>query len=114
MANTLYINYTKTGRAIPDHMVETEIMDVADICNHGNDAQFNISTENVIHAAIALRLTNKLPCMLVIMFNGFELKMNEYGVIVDGYPKGFCDYESDWCLQILKAQVEKRKRNSKF
>lgn len=107
--NTLYINYTKTGNPISDHLVEENIRAEADFCKYDQDKQFNVSTENVIAAARAMKLTGKIICDLKILFEGKELPMNEYCVI-QYWPHGFCDYVDRWNSELLTEQVSKKRK----
>jgi hypothetical protein len=110
--NTLYVNYTRSGRAISDHIVEKELFDQASICINGQDKQFNVSTENVIAAVRYMKMNEMITCNVEIMFEGESLPMNEYCVI-DRWPVGFCDYQDRWITELLSLQVRKRKENNK-
>jgi hypothetical protein len=109
MMNTLYINYTKHGRPVADCEAEYEILKEASLCKNGQDKQFNVSTENVIAAARAMKLTGKITCELKLMFEGEDLKMNEHCNVPYGYPKGFCDYGDGWSFEIVKEQTRRYK-----
>jgi len=106
--NTLYVNYTRTGKAIPDHLVEKELFDQAGICINGQDNLFNISTENVISAVRSMKLAGRIICNVQLMFEGEILPMNEYGNL-DKWPKGFCDYSDNWTAEIIKHQLKRYK-----
>lgn len=114
MENTLYINYTKNGQAIPDHKCEGEILKQASICVNGQSKEFQVSTENAVICARALKITGKITCNLEIMFEGTLLEMNRYCVIVYGYPYGFCDYVDKWTAQIISASLELKERHNKY
>lgn len=109
MKNTLYINYTKAGKAISDHETESVLIEQSSICINGQNKQFNVSTENVINAARAMKLEGKITCNLIIMFEGIELEMNEYCKISD-WPKGFCDYNENWAGKILSLSINKKRK----
>jgi hypothetical protein len=111
--NTLYVNYTKTGDPISDHQVESNILAQADLCINGQDKQWNVSTENVINAVRAFKVSGKITCDLVVMFEGQTLSMGEYGKI-DNWPMGFCDYNEKWICEIFKAQVKAYKDSVKI
>lgn len=108
--NTLYINYTKNGVAVPDHMVEEELLKQADICVNGQDKEYQISTENVVIAARCMKMTDKITCNLEIMFEGNILGMNQYCVI-NKYPYGFCDYTDRWTTELLTRQMKLKKED---
>jgi len=107
--NTLYINYTINGNPISDYMVEKEILLHAAVCENYHESHFNVSTENVIVAARAMKLTGRITCDLKIMFEGKELDLNEHCNIAEGYPKGFCDYGDGWAFEIVKEQTRRYK-----
>jgi hypothetical protein len=111
--NTLYINYTKTGNPISDHQVESNILAVASLCINGQDKEYRVSTSNVIDAVRSMKVTGKITCNLIIMFEGVELSMNEYGVIKD-WPNGFCDHSEQWIADLFRAQMNKFKENQKL
>jgi hypothetical protein len=108
--NTLYVNYTRTGQAIPDHLVEKELFDQAGYCINGQDKQFNVSTENVIIAVRAMKLSERITCNVQIMFEGEILPMNKY-CCLDEWPKGFCDYIDKWATETVKFQMKKYRFN---
>ena len=113
--NTLYINYTKRGEPIADHMVEEEIFKNAQLCENGQDINFNVSTENVIVAVRSLKITGSITCDLKILFDGKELDLNEHCNIAGGYPRGFCDYGDRWAFEIVKEQTRRyKKKNRSF
>lgn len=109
--NTLYVNYTRKGKAIPDHLVEKELFDEADLCINGQDKQFDVSNENVITAVRAMKLTGRITCNVQIMFEGEILPINEYCNLSE-WPKGFCNYADNWSFEIVGAQM-KMSRNKR-
>lgn len=111
--NTLYVNYTRTGKAIPDHLVEKEIFDHAGMCENGHDKQLDVSTENVITAVRAMKISERIFCNVQIMFEGEILPMNEY-CRLDKWPKGFCDYGDHWLTEIIGFQMKKAKNNRRL
>jgi len=40
--------------------------------------------------------------------------MNRYGVIINGYPYGFCDYVDRWTVSLLQAQMSLKKSDSEL
>jgi hypothetical protein len=108
--NTLYVNYTRNGQAIPDHLVEKEIFTQANYCVNDQDKQFNVSTENVLSAVRAMKLSERISCNVVLMFEGEILPMNEY-CNIDKWPEGFCDYIDNWTMEIVGSQIKKARNN---
>jgi hypothetical protein len=106
--NTLYINYTKKGKAIADHEAEAKVLSETSICINGQDKEFQVSTENVINAVRCMKLDGRITCDVKIMFEGNDVPMNEYCRIND-WPHGFCDYDEKWVTGILSAQLKKHK-----
>lgn len=104
--NTLYINYTKNGTPVADCNVEERILQQASLCVNGQDKEYRVSTENVVNAVRAMKVTDKITCNLVIMFEGEELSMNEHCKI-NRWPYGFCDYNEKWACEILSAGLKK-------
>jgi hypothetical protein len=112
--NTLYINYTTKGRPVADCEAEYEILKEASLCVNGQDKEFQVSTENVVVCARMLKMSGKITCNLEIMFEGRLLEMNCYGVIVHGYPYGFCDYVDRWTAELLTQQMKLKKLHSEI
>ncbi len=106
----LIVNYTKSGRAIADHEVESELLMEAWYCDKGQSHRFNVSTENVISAVRYLILSEKITCDVQISFEGTTISMNEFCVL-EKWPYGFCDYVDRWTSAILSLQAEKRTKN---
>lgn len=111
--DTLYVNYTRKGEAIPDHLVEKTIFEQASLATDGCDKHFNVSTENVISAVRAMKLTGKISCKVQLMFEGEILPMNEYCVLAE-WPKGFCDHMEQWTMETVGAQLVKGRNNRKL
>lgn len=107
--NTLYINYTTKGRPVADCETEYEILKQASLCVNGQDKEFQTSTENVINAVRAMKITGRITCDLKILFEGKELPMNEYCVI-QYWPHGFCDYVDRWNSELLTEQISKKRK----
>ena len=103
--NTLYINYTRTGKPVSDMQVENEIIYQDRFTMNGNDKQFDVSTENIITASRCMKLNNDISCDLKIMFEGEELTMNEY-MVISKHPFGFCDFSDRWTTKLLRRQME--------
>ncbi len=108
--NTLYVNYTRKGEPISDHLVEKTIFEQAAFATDGCDKHFNISTENVMYAIRAMKLTGKITCNVQLMFEGEILPMNEYCCLTE-WPQGFCDYIDHWTTEIVGCQIKKAKNN---
>jgi hypothetical protein len=107
--NTLYVNYTKApyANAVPDHEVEKFLLDEAQLCKNGQIKQCNVSTENVINAVRAMKLSGRIKCNVVIMFNSKDMKLQKDGGI-SNWPNGFCDYNDKWLIEIISFKFDKK------
>jgi hypothetical protein len=103
--NTLYVNYSKRGKAIADHEVEDALRKEARLCINGQRKQFNVSTENVVTAARAMKISGELTCNLMILFEGEDMGLQKDGGISE-WPNGFCDYNEKWLCTIVSYKFE--------
>ncbi len=94
----LTLHYVDYGTAIPDHMVEKEIMKCPD---DGKDYTMPVSTENIIHAARVLHKEGKIQLTCIIFTENMDIINIDSNGELDHYPDGFCDCANKWLCRLL-------------
>lgn len=62
----------------------------------------SVSTANVIQAARCL-VSKGIDTCIRFKFEDKILYLDRNGMLTEPWPKGFCDYEKNWCGRLLKG-----------
>lgn len=109
------LEYTQSGKAISDFLVQAEASKIANIINGLKPGvQFEVvkpySTSNIFTAIREKIACGELdPTTICFRYNEQDIVINKYGAIPE-WPEGFCDIESTMAESIIRHAMEKRKK----
>lgn len=93
------LEFSELGLPISDYDAESFITEL--ISSGVNDT---VSTSNAILAARAMIARGNIQNTdICFMFNGSKLYPDKDGRLAE-WPKGFCDFEENWLMQLMKGK----------
>lgn len=109
----IIIEFAEHGILNPDIKSESYAMRIYESYNDKNhDYLYTSSTESLFTAFRMLVAEGKIPHNEVVFkYNGEIMNIGLDGELIGGYPKGFCDAEIHLMHRIIKAKINKNKKN---
>jgi len=109
------IEYTKHASPVSDFELGQWLRDFINIVKSEPskvDTTFCVSTEGPILMVRLAILQGKIDHKLIrFKFKNTVMSPNEYGVVVEGYPKGYCDLNGKLYYKLLKFGVRKGRKD---
>lgn len=99
------------GEAVKDAEVEMYVLDILARYHSGKmvNTKVTVGSELVIQQFRLSIVEGLIDCNgIVFVFQNNHLKVNKFGVL-DNWPRGFCDYESNLTRDIIRNSIKKRK-----